>query len=77
MCKEGRCKVHKSCEKLPVNETVETPLIVTLLVDCIELKIYRMSNKLLHIDSASRYTHLMQVKMEYCYISKRNERWRN
>jgi hypothetical protein len=30
-----------------------------------------MSNKLLHIESAARYKHHMQVKLEYCYTGKK------
>jgi hypothetical protein len=56
------------CAKLSVNEAVEAP--VTSFVDCLELKADRMSNKLLHTESAARYKHHMQVKMEYCYIGK-------
>jgi hypothetical protein len=38
------------CGKLPEDETVETPVTSTcLLVDCLELKTDRMSNKLLHV----------------------------
>jgi hypothetical protein len=38
------------CGKLPVNETVETPVTSTYLsIDCLELKTDRMASKLLHI----------------------------
>jgi hypothetical protein len=64
--------------KLLVNETVETPVISTCMsVECLELKTYRMSNKLLHTESAERYLRHIQVKMEYYYIGKGYSRWRN
>jgi hypothetical protein len=48
--KLDRYRNHKTCGKLLVNETVETPMTSTFLsVDYLELKIDRMSNKLLHI----------------------------
>jgi hypothetical protein len=59
--------------KLPVNESVETPMTSACFsVDCFELKTDRMSSKQLHIESAAMYIHHMQVKMEYCYIGKEN-----
>jgi hypothetical protein len=69
--KLDRCDDRKICEKLPVNETVETPLTSTCLsVDCVELQTDRMSNKLLHIESVARYKHHMQYRLEYCYSGK-------
>jgi hypothetical protein len=39
MGKLDRCNDHKICGKLPVNETVETPVISACLsVDCLELR---------------------------------------
>jgi hypothetical protein len=56
---------------MPVNETVETPVTPTCLSeDCLELKTDRLSNKLLHTESAARYKHHIQVKFEYCYTGK-------
>jgi 3-dehydroquinate dehydratase len=55
MGKLDRCNDCKICGQLPVNETVETPVKSTSLsVDCLELKTDRMSNKLLHTESAAR-----------------------
>jgi hypothetical protein len=69
--KLDRCYDYKICGKLPVNKTVETLMISTFLsVDCLQLKTDCMLNKLLHTESASRYIHYMQVKMEYCYVGK-------
>jgi hypothetical protein len=76
--KSDRCNYHKICGKLPANKTVETLSTSTCLsVDCLKLKTDRMSNKLLHIESAARYIHHMQVKHEYHYIGKVSWRWRN
>jgi hypothetical protein len=36
----------------------------------LELETDRMSNKLLHIESAARHKHHIQMKMEYCYTGK-------
>jgi hypothetical protein len=64
---------RRICGKLSVNETVETPVTSTCLsADCLELKTDRMSNKLLHTESAARYKHHMKVKFEYGYIGKEN-----
>jgi hypothetical protein len=53
MGKLDRCNDHKICGKLSLNETVATPAISTCLsMDCLELKIDRMLNKLLHTESA-------------------------
>jgi hypothetical protein len=40
-------------------------------VDYLELKTDRLSNKLSHTESAARYKHQMQVKLKYCYTSKK------
>jgi hypothetical protein len=65
MSKKDRCNDHKICGKLLVNETVKTPITSACLsVDCLELKTDRMSNKLLHTESAVRYIHHMLVKLE-------------
>jgi hypothetical protein len=62
---------RKICGHLPLNETVEIPLTsFCLSVDCLKLKTDRMSSKLLHTESAARYKHHLQVKLEYCYIGK-------
>jgi hypothetical protein len=69
MGKLDRCNDRKICGKLPVNETVETPVTSTCLsASCLGLKTDRMSNKLLDTESAARYKHHMQVKVEYFYI---------
>jgi hypothetical protein len=61
-----RCNDRNICGKLPLNETVETPVTSTCVsLDCLELKTDRMSNKLLHTESAAKYKHHMQVKLEY------------
>jgi hypothetical protein len=63
-----RSNDHKICEKLPAKETVETPATSTCLsVGCLKLKTDLMSNKLLHTEADARYTHHMQVKLEYRY----------
>jgi hypothetical protein len=57
---------RKICRKLPVNETVENLVASTYFsLDCLELKTNRMLNNLLHIESAVRFKHNMQVMMEY------------
>jgi hypothetical protein len=53
------------CRNLPANETVKTHGTTCLSEDFLELKTDRMSNKLLHTESAARFIHLMQVKLEY------------
>jgi hypothetical protein len=66
-----RCNDRKICGKLPIIETVETPVTSTCLsADCLQLKTDHKSNKLLYTDSAARYKHHMQVKLEYSYIGK-------
>jgi hypothetical protein len=73
-----RCVNRKICGKLSVNETLETPLTSTSFsVDCFEFETGGMSNKLLRIESATKYKHHMQVKIGYCYKDKEIRRWRN
>jgi hypothetical protein len=58
--KLNRCKDRKICGKLPVSETVKTLVKSILSADCLELKhTNRMSNKVLHTESAVRYKHHM------------------
>ena len=65
------CNDHKICGKLPVNETVETPVTSTYLsIDYLAIKIDRMSSRLLYIEYAAIYIHHMQVKLQYYYIGK-------
>jgi hypothetical protein len=50
------CNDCKICGKLPVIETVETPVTSTCLsADCLDLQTDRMTNKLLHTDSYSSF----------------------
>jgi hypothetical protein len=65
--KLDRCNDCKLCEKLPVNETVETLFVSRLRI---ERNTDRMSSKLLYIESAARYKHHMQVTMDYCNKGK-------
>jgi hypothetical protein len=59
------CNDRKYCRKLLVNETVEIPVTPTCLpVDCLEQKTDRMSNKLLHTESAAKYIHTLHMQMK-------------
>jgi hypothetical protein len=71
--KLNRFNDSKICRKLPVQDTIETPVIITYLsADCIELQTDCMSSKLLHTKSAANYIHHMQIKLEYCQIENEN-----
>jgi hypothetical protein len=69
--KLDRYNDRKISRKLSIDKTVETPVTsFCLSIDCLKSKTDRMSNKSLHIESAARYKHYMQVMMGYCYIDK-------
>jgi hypothetical protein len=67
----GKYDIVVTTIQLSVNETVETSVTsICLPADSLELKTDRMSNRLLHTESAVRYIHHLQVKLEYYYIGK-------
>jgi hypothetical protein len=53
------------------------PCDIILFFSRLPRKTDRKLNKLLHIDLATKYIHYMQLKIGYCYISKKSWRWRN
>ena len=69
--KLDRYNDRKIYEMLTLNETVETPVTSTCVSAAyLDSKTDHIQNKLLHIESAERYKHHMQVIMGYCYIDK-------
>jgi hypothetical protein len=61
-CKQGRCNVHRTCEKLTSKETVEIPVTSTCLsVAYAESKTDRMQSKPLHVNLVEIYIRYMQV----------------